>query len=223
MAAASIPAQASFVFGYTFDDILSDTFLSITTTDGTFDVNTFDRGWYEDDGIHDPDNLNYISCSGGDSALTCEPVRNNFFAFRLGSQFTGDILSATLNLFNPISPPAIGDGVLGTGIYTLWDVVSDTNSILGGTAGLPGFNDLASGASYGSYAFSSADNGTTIVIDLNGTALTAIADAEAGPSLFLIGGSVTASEVPEPSTLLLFSSGLALLGWIHRFRRKPSA
>lgn len=60
--------------------------------------------------------------------------------------------------------------------------------IAGGSLQLTTYQDLADGALYGSYALSVADNGTNVEIALNAAA---IAEIDAGLSLFAIGGHVT--------------------------------
>ena len=211
------PAHAAYIFGFSALGV-GDQTLQVVTTDGAFDIDAFEGGWYRSTGSHTPDNTNYALCELGtvecDVNLTFES--NNFFAFRLGT-ITGTFLSATLSLFNPDGSNDLD------GTVSLWDFGGDINSLLGGTGGVGAFNDLGSGILYGSRAVSVADENTQIVFNLNAVALAAIEsalNANGGPGLFVIGGSLESAQVPEPMTLTLVGIGLGAAGYRRRRRTR---
>jgi hypothetical protein len=126
---ASSTAHAGWVFG--FSPFGSQT-LSVTTSDGVFAINAFDKGWYTSTGIHDPGNTNYILCEANTLGCGLLDEYRNFFAFRLGT-ITGNFLSATLSVGNP------GNGYFGpAGGLTvgLWDFTGDIDDLLDGTGGV---------------------------------------------------------------------------------------
>jgi hypothetical protein len=206
-------AQAGWMFGFS---PFGDQILSVTTTDGVFNIQAFDTGWYTSTGLHDPLNPNYIICEANTLGCGLLDEFRDFFAFRLGT-ITGNFLSATLSVGNP------GGGYNGPAgglVVGLWDFTGDIDDLLNGTGGVGAFTDLGSGVSYGNRAVTAADDATQVVFNLNAAALAAIQAAlnsSGGPGLFVIGGSIT-GEVPEPGTFLSLGAGLLAVAVLRRRR-----
>lgn len=201
----------------------------------TVTIPTFDRGWYDDAGQHDPANDYYLA--GVTQAF--EPGRpdpivadhRDWFAFDLAGLDLGNIEGITLRLdLGTKSQPA------SPGTFTLYDVSLPAAGLMDGTGGAAAFADLADGTVFGSYTPAAADTGF-IDIPLN-TAFLAQFEAARGSKL-VFGGALTAGTlfggtgtgnpgdgrsalvivddtpiVPEPATLapvaLLTSLGLLM-------------
>jgi hypothetical protein len=205
IALTAAPANA-YIFGFSDNPNLSNVFL---TLDGTTDVFAYDTGWYEG-GSHDTDNLNYIVTNPGELGFD-SPGHNNWFAFDL-SNLRGTFTSATLTIFGyTTTVPAT---------YVTYDFGGNIGALTGGTGGLSAFNDLASGVSYGSFAYTSADNNVFRTLTLNSAAVADINAAVGGQ--FAFGGTIGAggSVVPEPGTWAMMLIGFAGLGAALRARRR---
>ena len=177
---------------------------------------------------------NYFVGHPPDSVFGNSSFRN-WFGFDLAG-LSGTLSSATLLLTNP---PGGFNSVDQFEQYTIFDVTSGFASL--GSPNLLVYSDLGSGTAYGSYTASIADNASVIEISLNVAAVGAI-QASLG-SQFALGGAITTLDglelgrsqslfsasagggtqlrldldpaaVPEPSTLLMLSTGTiaALVG-----------
>lgn len=161
-------------------------------------VDATDRGWYSA-ATHFSNNDNYL-VGGGVNEV------HNWFLFAIPAPAVGQAYTgATLRLFNPMPVPP---GFLGgyqspdptetysvtnfTGSFS--DLVADNGN--GNNASI--YNDLGTGADYGSVVVSSADNGTFVTVTLSAAALADI-NAAAGQPLtsggnFALGGFISTTD-----------------------------
>ena len=189
--------------------------VSLITNQGTFLTSTSpfnagmnNSGWWSatSSNANKTDIDNYIVGVSGD-------MFNDFFTFSIPVGI-GTITSASL------SAPRGGDGGASTAgvpfTYSLFDVSTSAavlNANTGASAAI--FNDLGSGVSYGSILVSNLTTPDPLVITLDAAAIAAINASNGG--FFSIGGTLTPSSVPEPSSALLLASALlALAVWKRR-------
>ena len=203
----------------------------------TITISTTQEGWWDSTGTHIEGNLNYAT--GRADGLD----HRSFFIFDLAG-VTGTITGATLRLIEPASG-YISPNRSETIVF--YDVSTPAATLLAAGSGEIGiYNDLGTGVSYGSRSVSTADSGTIISQILSASALVAIQSALGGS--FAIGGSLTLSaplgregiffntaesgppvnqlvltttdEVPEPSSMLLLGTGLAVVVARRRFSKR---
>lgn len=209
----------------------------------TTTLNAQFAGWYSHAGEHNPHG-NY-AVGGGADGLT----RHNYFIFDR-SGITGGITAATLRIYNPNQPASLGSAFGYTSAdasenYRLFDVAKPAEDLAqtyaaGSQTGLAIFADLGSGAIFGDYQASLADNGTYVDIPLNAAGLSMLS---ATSGAFAIGGAITTldnlvnpeslfasgfftplgstahlvvSTVPEPSQAAMLLAGLGLVGLVWR-------
>jgi hypothetical protein len=209
----------------------------------TFTINTFDNGWYRDDGTHSPSTENIFvgfDISGNSG------VYNNWFAFDLTPLAGKTFASATLVIFGDNGRYA---SPFSSESYNFFDYGGSIDSLLDGTGGMVAHNDLGSGADYGGATVFGQSNQPMPEVSV-ALLLAAINDINAAAASadrrFVIGGSVfgaaegfagglyafsgdfpaaqlVLSEVPLPTALPLFITGFAGLSWIARRRKKQAA
>lgn len=155
-------------------------------------VTPFDRGRYLATGYHDTSGHSYAIGSPGE----LDYLSNHFMAFDL-SGISEQILSAEFRIDSPYYSSADPFET-----YKIYDITSDMNSILDGSAGVAGFNDMQTGNLYGSIDVSSADNGTILSIQLNSMAIQEINNHLGG--WFALGGTVSTLDFVNPRTEEIF-------------------
>jgi hypothetical protein len=164
-----------------------------------------DRGWYNDEGVHELYNTNYLAgdCTPDACGFAFSTYRN-YFLFDL-SRLHHRIVSATLRLWVPeggLRSPT------DTETFQLFDVVTDLDE-LGQRWGEDIFEDLGTGTTYGTYIATEDDEYSQIAIPLNAAA---VADLNDAGDLFALGGAITSLDALVNDELLFGQSG-----YMHAF------
>jgi hypothetical protein len=121
-------------------------------------VSAYDQGWYDQYGVHNSGNTNYLA------AENYFPSYRNFFVFDV-APYAGSVTAATLRLFTYT--------VSTSGTYSTFDVTTSMSTLLGGGSGLTSvYADLGSGTAYGSTGVATPN--VIIDIPLNSAAIAAI-------------------------------------------------
>ena len=221
-------------------------FFAVSAWADTLTLDTVDRGYYYNSDTSNSSNKNYLT--GQISGDTSTTGFHSFFAFDPLSGLTGPIVSATLNLYNPVAGYS---STQPTELLTISGFSGNVATLVGGGTVSGEYSALASGPIYGSQSVSSANDGSFISFTLNADAI-AFLNANSGSAFafgghldgvnnsdtrFVFGGSnslsaadgdttltiVTASTspVPEPKT-----TGLAVIGLLAllvRYRKVRAA
>jgi len=217
ISAAALAGPSDHSFAWTQQSIGSATLL----VNGSSVFTASNRGWVNDAGANNFGGTggNYIAgiCGSSDGCGGSDDDHHNYFAFNVVG-LTG-VSSAVLRLYQPSATDtgnATQVGFLSQSSslsYTLWDALLDPTS----SSGMGLYNDLASGASFGSIIVDASTNGTTVSVTLNANGLTALQAAAATGGAFYLGGAIGA--VPEPETYALMLLGLGAVGAAARRRK----
>lgn len=168
-----------------------------------YDITASDRGWYRQDGDHTTSNQNIITGYNGNSFSY-----RNWAFFDLSAAAGQTVTSANL-IFAAGNGEARSNDANET--YTVFDYTGSLTTLLNGTAGVAAFNDLGTGASFGSAVVATTNglNGNPmpeVNISLNAAALAAINAVLTGISYdFALGGALT-SLAGNPDVQTLWSS-----------------
>lgn len=209
--------------------LLTAALVAAAPSAGALTIDAVDSGWYNANGVHTPQNQNYLA----GVPFAGAPVDRNFFAFDL-TGVTGTITGAVLRVTKGQAS--------ASGTYALWDVSTDVATVLagsaGGAAGVGIYDDLGGGTAFGSGAVAATPQGTfyediTLDFALNDAALASLNSAN---GLWALGGSwsgpgfvfgftfgqifpqpptptrqliLTVATVPEPGTFALLAMGVA--------------
>lgn len=195
---------------------------------GLIELEATDAGWYNDQGLHQSNNTNYLV--GHLNGFPNDFSFKNFLVFDLSS-INGDITSATLELFTY--------DIVGALTYNIYDTLTPVDILTTGGTGLVNiYNELGSGTYWGGIDLSENQSNQTIQIQLNNTALTKLNGLD---NSFALGGSyettnsntnyafgvsgnlsiaklildVSPLAVPQPNALILLCLGLLSL-WHSR-------
>jgi hypothetical protein len=167
---------------------------------GVIQIDATDSGAYQSTGLHNSTIENYLTGIFGNE-------HRSFFVFDL-TGVSSPITAATLNLFNPgiVVPPCCLGYVSpdSTETFALMDVSTPVSTLVATGINVAIFDDLGSGATFGSYVASAADNGTTISITLNAAGIAAL-NAAAG-STIAFGGVLTTLSPPANQYVFGFSA-----------------
>jgi hypothetical protein len=224
-----------FVFGYsgfapgtsvvdlTVTDNLGNVYI-FSTDYAEINAGALNQGWWSISETNDNSNYNYIV---GTNVFSPGDTYNDFFTFNLGQNvITGtSIVSATLSIPTDTgycSPePSCEITTPYPVTYQVGSVSIDAGTLNdknnGPDAGIVAA--LGSGTVYGDYTFNSlADYTNPVNITLDGTALSALNGVYDTSAYFSIGGTLSPTVVPEPSSLALL--GTLAVGLLFQLRRK---
>jgi len=202
LVAASTNARAeNYAFGFSFFTASNSLNLN-----GTSNLNT-DSGWINSDGDHTlAGGTNYYSgcCDAGGTSSTA-----NYFSFLGIGSGANPVTSASLSLFSY--------GISVSGTYTLYYSSLLPSTVPSGTpfSNVAYYDAIVNGPVIGSIFLTPGDSDTTIVIDLNAVG-DAIMSKKLGGDIVLGGTFTPTSATPEPSTYLMFGTGLLGLAFLMR-------
>ena len=180
----------------------AQTVVKLSTSQSEIAPGSFNQGWWASTGLHFISFENYIV---GDDGSRFAPFRN-FFIFD-ASLLPGCARNASLQI-----PRHVGSGDEGlatTGaLYTLHDVSTDPVTLKTGSGNVAVFDDLGSGAFYGSTFLPTVAPyaSDSFIVPLNATGLAALNAAALSDALFSVGGMIAGE--PVNTYLFGFSGGL---------------
>ncbi len=150
----------------------------------TVTLNTLQTGWWDGTGSHTAANTNYVTGQIGGLGY------RNFAVFDL-TAISLPIVGAQLRLFNPTNPPGFGyQSPDPTETYTLFDISTPIAELRANGAGrVDIYNDLGTGAEFGSRVVSAADNGQLVATPVNAAGVAALNAARG--QLAALGGGLT--------------------------------
>jgi VCBS repeat-containing protein len=179
---------------------------------GQTTVTAYGQGLYCEHGVLAP-----LSNYGvGWGAYWNSEEHRNFFVFDL-TGVSDPVRAATLRVYNP---PSGFESPDPSETWVLYDVTTDISALLSGAGGIPAYDDLGSGASYGDVDVTVADNDTVVEVDLNPAGIAAINAALGGD--FAIGGAL--STISGSSDQYVFGgSGGAIAQLVVEIDEPPNA
>lgn len=142
-----------------------------------------DRGWRTASGVHKGHQNTFTG--------TISQEHRSFFTFDLGGVSGSQVISATLrlevaNYYGPDPSEA----------FSVWDISTPTAALQSTTTSVAVFNDMGTGATYGSFSADASSPNTVIDIPLNAAARADILGALGGD--FSVG--VTCDDLTSPGT-----------------------
>lgn len=163
---------------------------------GSLGISSYDSGWYSQTGTHNP--TNWSTFTGTSSNFEYR----SFGVFDL-STVTENIVGAELKVTTGSLRSNVGETAFSE-LFTVWDVTTDVSELLAGGFGKTDtFNDLGSGAMYGSKLVNgNSGDSTDFTVDLSG-ALDGLNAARG--STFATGQTCSTCSGIESFTLGVFS------------------
>lgn len=212
--------------GRCLQGISSLLFLVLGNVEASNVIDSIDTGWYSEDGVHSPTNVNYFS-----GQLSGKEYRN-WFVFDLSAY--SDISQATLRTY------MIPLGYVSNDVDENWvlrEISTSVTDLTDGTGGVSTFSDLGSGEIFGEVAVVAGDAGDYVEVELNSLALASMNSTD---GFWAIGGALTTlngtpdqsifnqshddprvhlvvNAVPVPGAIWLFGSSLLGLAGLRKW------
>jgi hypothetical protein len=200
LVAASTNARAqNYAFGYSGYTSSNDLVIN-----GASNFNT-DSGWIDDLGNHQAGNTNYYA---GNNLPTGGDTDANYFSFLDIASGAHPVTSASFSVYTY--------GISVPGTYTLfYSTLLPATVISSNSFSNIGYYDaIVNGPVIGTIVLTPGDSDSTAVIDLNAVGDTVLS-SKLGDDI-VIGGTFVPTITPEPSTYLMFGTGLLGLAFLMR-------